>query len=112
MTHSHSNPSDAAPATPSYDDINTSIILMVGIASAIITYLCVVAVQGLTYQMDMNMIRERSHGVQYAKSADAILQQQRQLEANPDIQRIDIHQAMADTVARYAQPAQTKPETP
>jgi hypothetical protein len=87
---------------PSYDDINTSLIVMVGIVSAIVTYLSVVVVQALTYQMDMNMVRQRSHGMLYVKSVEAIDAQQLQLQADPAIQRIGIDQAMAETVAHFA----------
>lgn len=102
MTHHPSQTVESGRTTPTYDDINTSLILMVGIASAIITYLSVVVVQGLTYQMDMNMIRQRSHGAQYTKSVDTIVKQQESLQANPEIKRLSIEQAMSETVAKYA----------
>lgn len=88
---------------PSYDDINTSLVVMVGIVSAIVTYLSVVVVQALTYQMNMNMIRDRSYDMQYTKSVEAIDAQRAQLEANPAINRKSIEQSMAETVANFAQ---------
>ena len=93
---------DAGPAKPSYDDINTSLIVMVGIISAIVTYLSVVVVQALTYQMDMNMIRQRSYGMQYLKSAEALGVQKAKLLADPAVHRVSIEQAMADTVSQFA----------
>jgi hypothetical protein len=101
MTHDPSHHA-AGHAKPNYDDINTSLIVMVGIVSAIVTYISVVLIQALTYQMDMNMIRQRSHDVQYVRSIEAIDAQKDQLQAKPEIQRIGIDQAMAETVAQYA----------
>ncbi len=93
---------DAGNAKPSYDDINTSLVVMVGIISGIVTYLSVVVVQALTYQMDMNMIRERSHGMQFVKSVEAINAQQAKLIADPASNRLSIEQAMAETVSQFA----------
>ena len=93
---------DAGDAKPSYDDINTSLIIMVGIISAIVTYLSVVVVQALTYQMDMNMIRERSHEMQFVKSVEAINAQQAKLIADPASNRLSIEQAMTETVSEFA----------
>ncbi len=91
----------AGETKPSYDDINTSLVVMVGIVSAILTYLSVVVVQAMTYQWDMNMIRKRSYDVQYSKSVDAISVQKEQLAANPSIERLSIEQAMTETVAAF-----------
>ncbi len=105
MTHndsSHAAHDARAEGTkPSYDDINTSLVVMVGIVSAIVTYLSVVVVQAMTYQWDMNMIRKRSHDVQYTKSVQAIDDQKIQLNANPSIERLAIEQAMSETVAAF-----------
>jgi hypothetical protein len=90
---------------PRYDDINTSLVVMVGIISAIVTYLSVVVVQAMTYQMEMNAIRQRSHDVQYVRSVQAIEAQRDQLAANPEIKRISIEQAMRETVDQFASPA-------
>lgn len=45
---------------PSYDDINTPVILMVGIISTIITVCTIFFVQGLSYQWQNSYIRDRS----------------------------------------------------
>ena len=109
MTDHSSTHGDAAhgsPSKPSYDDINTSLVVTVGIISAIVTYLSVVVVKALTYQMDMNMIRSRSYDTQYAKSIDAINEQKKGLAANPEIKRLSIEQAMAETVTAYSSKSQ------
>jgi hypothetical protein len=100
-SHGAADHAHAVEAKPSYDDINTSLVVMVGIVSAILTYLSVVVVQAMTYQWDMNMIRKRSYDVQYTKSVDAIKVQKEQLEANPSIERLSIEQAMTETVAAF-----------
>ena len=97
---------DAGHPKPSYDDINTSLIVMVGIISAIVTYLSVVVVQALTYQMDMNLIRQRSYGMQYVKSAEAIYAQQEKLQGDPATHKLPIEQAMAETVAHFSMKTQ------
>jgi hypothetical protein len=109
MTDHNPHHSAAGPAAPHYHDINTSLIVTVGIVSAIITYLSVVLVQGLTYQLDMNMIRQRSHDVQYTKSVELQNNQKRGLEANADLQRISIDQAMAETVTAFSNPSAQAP---
>lgn len=101
-SHSHAHAADADHSKPSYDDINTPLIVMVGIISAIVTYLSVVVVQALTYQMDMNMIRERSHGAQYVKSIEAINNQKAKLDGDAESQRPSIEQAMTETVAQFS----------
>ena len=106
MTNPHSHATThpapgATPDKPSYDDINTSLIAMVGIISGIVTYISVVVVQGLTYQMDMNMIRQRSHGTQFVESIEAIDAQREMLLANPTTNRPSIDEAMAETVAKF-----------
>lgn len=99
-------PAEAGHAKPRYDDINTPLIIMVGIISAILTYLSVVVVQGMTYQMDMNLIRQRSYGMQFEKSAQAIEAQKEMLHPDPARQRPGIDQAMSETVAQFARPGQ------
>ncbi len=47
-------------AGPSYDDINTPVILMVGFISTIITLCTIFFVQGLCYQWQNSYIRDRS----------------------------------------------------
>ena len=100
-SHGAADHAHAGETKPSYDDINTSLVVMVGIVSAILTYLSVVVVQAMTYQWDMNMIRKRSHDVPYTKSVDAINVQKEQLDANLSIERLSIEQAMTETVAAF-----------
>ena len=45
---------------PSYDDINTPVIVMVGVISTIITLCTIFFVQGLSYQWQNSYIRDRS----------------------------------------------------
>lgn len=86
---------------PSYDDINTPAIVMVAMISAVITYAIVVLVQGMTYHMEFNMIKERSYGQQHLASVKAIDEQKANLQAN-DKGRISIEEAMQDTLKQLA----------
>ena len=47
--------------SPSYDDINTPVILMVGFISVIVTICTIFFVQGLYYQWANSYLRERSY---------------------------------------------------
>ena len=49
-------------ARPRYDDINTTVVLIVGVVSAIITLLTIWFVQGIAYQWENSYIRDRSLG--------------------------------------------------
>ena len=44
-------------AKPSYDDINVSILVLIGVISTIVTVLIVAAVQGMAYRMDNAYLR-------------------------------------------------------
>jgi low affinity Fe/Cu permease len=100
---SHGSPSGShGSGKPSYDDIDTSQVLVVGIASAIITVLCVVVVQGMTYQMNRSIIQERSYDVAVTKSIEAINEQRNELQAKPEKNRKSIQQAMQETVAAFS----------
>ena len=45
---------------PSYDDINVPVIVLVGVISAILTFVTIVAVQGLCYQWQNSKIKDRA----------------------------------------------------
>ena len=47
-------------SSPSYDDINTPVIVMVGVIATIVTVCTIFFVQGLTYQWENRFIRDRS----------------------------------------------------
>lgn len=45
---------------PSYDDINTTAVVVVGLISALFTFLIIAFVQGLYFQWNNSYVRERS----------------------------------------------------
>lgn len=102
-SHGHAAAGHAADR-PRYDDVNVSVIVMVGIVSAIITYFIVVFVQGITYQMTNNYISRRSYDVPYVKSVEALEHQKVNLTANVP-GRVAIEDAMQQTVQQFAKPA-------
>ncbi len=99
--HPHGHDAAAHAARPVYDDINVPVVVMVGMVSAIVTYLIIELVYGITNQMTAEMIQKQSYDVQYVKSVDAIENQKLGLAAN-DKGRISIEQAMQETLAKYA----------
>ncbi len=86
---------------PRYDDINVPVVVMVGIVSAILTYWIVVLVQGVTYQMTSNYVRQRSYDVPYVKSVDALERQKTNLTANVP-GRVSIDEAMQETLKQFS----------
>lgn len=103
MNEAHSHGDHHLADKPSYDDIKTPVVIFVGIVSAILTYLIVVVVQGLTYQMQMDLVRKRSYDVEHLKSVRAIDDQKRLLLADESKERLSIEQAMDQTLAHFSQ---------
>ena len=60
-THEADQAEEATQSGPSYDDINTPVILMVGAISAILTICTIFFVQGVFYQWKNGYVRERSY---------------------------------------------------
>ena len=64
---------------PSYDDINTPVVIMVGIISAILTLLAMMFVQGLYYHWEKNLPAAM---VDISRSADPVPEQKMLLEGS------------------------------
>ncbi len=101
-TPSHDGSYDSEPAVgPSYDDINTPVILMVGVISAIVTICIIFFVQGLSYQWKNSFIRNRSFET-VNKSVQKVVEQQRaHLNGDPQRGIKPIDEAMTEVISRF-----------
>ena len=99
IEENHANDHESGREKPSYDDVNTPVIVMVGLISAVLTYAIVALVQGMTYHMEFNMIKKRSYDRENYASVQAIDQQKANLLAN-DAGRISIDDAIETTLTK------------
>lgn len=84
---------------PSYDDINTPVILLVGAISALVTLITIMFVQGLCYHWQNNFVERRSQDVENLPAVVQINQQKAALAG--DGKTVSIDDAMANVVAKY-----------
>jgi hypothetical protein len=91
-----------APIRPSYDDINTPVIFMVGIISAIVTIVIIAFVQGLCYhwQSSFTAAQDQLYGSSIVKPI--IDAQKKDLEGGES--RVPITEAMNRIVQKYGKP--------
>lgn len=101
-TDSHATDGDGH-SRPSYDDINSSAIIVTGLISALFTFLTIAFVQGLYYQWNGTYVRERS--TEYANDPieKVIEDQKNELAGNEELGTISIEKAMEKVLAEYAQ---------
>jgi hypothetical protein len=98
MTDSEHNSHDDAP---SYDDINTPVIVLVGVISAIVTLITIMFVQGLCYHWHNSFLRMRSKNavVENAPAVVEINKQKEILKGGEGITPID--EAIKKVVGTY-----------
>jgi hypothetical protein len=99
MAYEHSGDSHghAAEELPSYDDINTPVIVMVGVISALLTLLSVMFFQGLYYHWEDRISNKA--GVVKTETAERIEAQKKLLEGGGKVKSID--EAMKIVVSKY-----------
>lgn len=92
---------DSHHEKPSYDDINTPAIVIVGLISALFTFLIIAFVQGLYYQWNNSYVRERS--TDYVNKPVKVLvdAQKQALEGSEEAGTISIEEAMDKVIAKY-----------
>ena len=104
-TADHSEPeSHDAPATvtadkPSYDDINTPVIVLVGVISALVTYITIALVQGMCYHWQNSKIQSRSTEVVEMPAVLYINEQKKALAGGDGVVSID--DAMKKVIDEY-----------
>ncbi len=100
MSHSNDTTNaDAAIERPSYDDVNTPVIVVIGAISAIVTLLSVMFVQGLCYHLQNSYQRQRAQQVEHLPAREAIEAQKKVLDGGDGV--ASINDAIAKVVATY-----------
>lgn len=97
MTDSHSAHSDEAP--PSYDDINTPVIVLVGAISAIVTLITIMFVQGLSYHWQNSHILGDKTARENMPAVIEIEKQKQLLVGSEGL--VPIEDAMKKVAAKY-----------
>jgi hypothetical protein len=92
--HGHS-----AHEKPSYDDVNTPVVLLVSAISAIVTLLTIMFVQGLYYQWSNSFLRDRNAVGTHTASIATVDSQKKVLEGGDGI--VPIADAMKKVVEKY-----------
>ncbi len=87
---------------PSYDDINTPAIIIVGFISALFTFLIIAFVQGLYYQWNNSYVRERSTEYVNKPVKKLIDDQKRTLDGDEAAGTISIEKAMEKVLDKYS----------
>jgi hypothetical protein len=84
---------------PSYEDINVPVIILVGVISAILTFLTIVFVQGMCYHWQNYKINSRSLEVENMPANIVIEEQKALLKGSNGTTSID--DAMKKVIAEY-----------
>lgn len=93
---SHDAQADLHDARPSYDDINTPVVVMVGVISALLTLLSMMFFQGLYYHWDEKFGRQS--GAANVQS-DPIAAQKIILEGSDGVKSID--ESIKSVISKY-----------
>ena len=96
----HDGHANAEHEVPSYDDINTPVIVLVGIISAIVTLLTIMFVQGMYYHWQNSYLKVRSSEVQSVPANQMVLNEQKALLEGGD-GVASIEKAMQAVVSKY-----------
>lgn len=94
----HDESTESAYEPPSYDDINTPVVVLVGLISALLTLLIIMFVQGMCYHWQNSYLTERSTSAANMPANQQIESQKAALE---DGGAVSIEEAMQKVVAKY-----------
>ena len=95
---------------PRYDDLNTPVILLVGVISAIVTFLTIAFIQGLCYQWQNVYVRARQYDYVNGPIQELVDNQKQRLTGTAP-GTISIQDSMKQVIAEYGHDA-TKPVDP
>ena len=84
---------------PSYDDINTPVIVVVGLISALVTLLIIMFVQGMCYHWQNNYLTQRSTSAINMPANKQIAEQKAELEGGEGV--VPIENAMQNIISKY-----------
>lgn len=94
---------DTELAPPSYDDINTPMVLMVGVIAALVTLITIMFVQGLYYQWEKSQLRARAKELVEMPAVKEINRQKSVLTGGDGVASIDV--AMKEVIEKFGKPA-------
>ena len=97
--HGHDDHGHGHGDTPSYDDINTPVIVLVGAISAIVTLITIMFVQGLCYHWNNSYLKKRAAQAENMPAVKQVADQRAQLNGGEGLVAID--DAMQKVVATY-----------
>ena len=86
---------------PNYDDINTPVVVMVGVISIVITICTIFFVQGLTYHWQNGYIRERSYDFVNEPVRVIVEDQKKVLEGNSEKGIKPVEETIQDVIAEF-----------
>ena len=89
--------SNTTHEAPSYDDVNTPVIVLVGAISALVTLLTIMFVQGLCYHWQNSFLIGKASGVEAMPAVVQIEEQKEELVKAP----VPISLAMEEVVSKY-----------
>jgi hypothetical protein len=95
----HDEHAETPHEAPSYDDVNTPVIVLVGAISALVTLLTIMAVQGVCYHWQNSYVKQRSTKAVSMPANQQIEKQKAVLAGGDGIVPID--EAMQKVVAKY-----------
>lgn len=93
--------SDDGHVVPNYDDINTPVIVMVGVISIIVTVCTIFFVQGLTYHWQNGFIRERSYDFVNEPVREIVESQKSMLQGDAEKGIKPIDETMKEVISKY-----------
>ena len=96
-THEETTESPYEP--PSYDDINTPVVVLVGLISALVTLLIIMFVQGMCYHWQNNYLTERTTSAANMPANQQIAKQKAVLEGGDGV--VPIETAMQEVITKF-----------
>ena len=84
---------------PSYDDINTPVIILVGAISAVVTLITIMFVQGLCYQWQNSYLKDRTAAAENMPAVKEVVRQKEMLAGGNGL--VSIEDAMKKVVTTY-----------
>jgi hypothetical protein len=97
----HDQHTHTGSEVPSYDDINTPVIVLVGIISAIVTLLTIMFVQGMYYHWSNSFLKDKTSEVVSIPASQTVLDQKALLKGGDGV--FSIEEAMQAVVSKYGQ---------
>lgn len=95
-----SEPAGETRNRPSYDDVNTPVIVLVGFISAIATLLTIWAVEGLYYHWERD-VQTRNMNIENYRLIDEINAQKDQLKGVPEMEYVSLESVVPTILEKY-----------